>query len=234
MAKTRKSISLASAVDKSRLSSGHTFMMLLDVEVVDPFTGAYVETIRIANGVPLNGDPEPNPIAVYWGGNSYQCAAFDITIEESAGDLPQVQLSANDIGGVIRDKMNLYSGGVGFGVKLYIVHTSELFGATPGESIGSPHASTSEIEETFLVTNGSVTGAQITFKLGDKNELAKAFPRRRQLRDFCQWRYKGEQCRYVGGLTSCDRTLQGANGCATHVNTENFGGFPSLQPRFVR
>jgi phage-related protein len=31
-----------------------------------------------------------------------------------------------------------------------------------------------------------------------------------------------------GGLTSCDYTLDGPNGCRQHQNTVNFGGFPSI------
>jgi hypothetical protein len=31
-----------------------------------------------------------------------------------------------------------------------------------------------------------------------------------------------------GGLPACDYTLDGPNGCRAHMNTLNFGGFPSL------
>ena len=232
MSKTRRNISLAGAIDKARLSSGHTYMMLLDIEVIDHFTGSSVEMLYIANGVPLLGNPEENPTAVTWKGNDYQCAAFDVVIEEKAGDLPVVTLTANDVTGVMRERMNQYHGGVGFIATFYLVHTA-AFGATSSDPALMPIPTEAEVQETFLVTEASRQGTQITFKLGDRNELAKSFPRRRQLRDFCQWQYKGVQCKYAGGLGSCDRTLQGDNGCGVHVNTENFGGFPGLQQRYV-
>jgi phage-related protein len=68
----------------------------------------------------------------------------------------------------------------------------------------------------------------IEFTLGAENPLALRFPYRQQFRNRCEWVYKGNECRYAGGLPSCDLTLDGDNGCRVHNNTYNFGGFFGL------
>lgn len=41
----------------------------------------------------------------------------------------------------------------------------------------------------------------------------------------CTWVYKDPRtCGYSGGLTSCDHTLKGVNGCDVHANSHRYGG----------
>ncbi len=41
----------------------------------------------------------------------------------------------------------------------------------------------------------------------------------------CGWVYKdAKTCGYSGGLTTCDKTLKGLNGCDVHSNSHHFGG----------
>ncbi len=40
----------------------------------------------------------------------------------------------------------------------------------------------------------------------------------------CVNEYKGARCGYVGGLTTCDFTFAGANGCTAHSNQHRFRG----------
>jgi phage-related protein len=86
-----------------------------------------------------------------------------------------------------------------------------------------------DIEEDFLINESAVADRQITFTLGAPSMLAIQFPRRRQLKLYCQWQYKSVECKYAGVLESCDRSLNGANGCVFHGNSINFGGFPGIQ-----
>ncbi|MFP3422090.1 hypothetical protein R0K19_22225, partial [Bacillus sp. SIMBA_161] len=68
----------------------------------------------------------------------------------------------------------------------------------------------------------------LSFVLGMENPLSLRLPRRMQRRDRCQWQYKGPECKYTGGLKSCDYSLQGPNGCSAHNNEENYAGFPGI------
>ena len=91
-----------------------------------------------------------------------------------------------------------------------------------------------EITEYFEVITASAENFRCSFGLGADSEVMKTFPRRRQTKDFCQWRYKGKQCGYTGALATCDLTLQGPNGCAAHNNTIRFGGYPGLNSNGLR
>ena len=91
-----------------------------------------------------------------------------------------------------------------------------------------------ELEENFEILTSSANDYGISFSLGAENILTRRFPNSVQMRDRCRWRYKSAECAYVGAEVSCDLTLQGANGCAFHVNTPNFGGYPGLKGTGIR
>jgi hypothetical protein len=48
------------------------------------------------------------------------------------------------------------------------------------------------------------------------------------IRKTCPWKYKGTECGYSGGLTTCDLTFDGPNGCNAHFDNNTarakFGG----------
>lgn len=203
-----RTIPIATAIEKNRLSSNTPFLVLLDVEVVDPDTGAVVETLRVAK----NDEP------VVYRGATYTAANFTLEVKSEAGALAQVQLLFVDYTRDLQARMQAYGGGVGFKVTMTVVNAAAL-------------ADAPEIQEFFEVTNATASDYSASFTLGAESGLAKIFPRRRQMRDYCAWRYKGAECGYAGGLASCDLTLQGTNGCAAHNNTLRFGGFPGINPR---
>lgn len=206
------SLSIASVLEKNRLDSDVPFLVALDIEVVNPATGVVVEVLYLVR----------NSEEITFNGNPYQPAIFDISFAAEAGAHSQISLSVSDFTGAIQARMEEYGGGVGFNVTMYIVNAGAL-GQAP------------EIEEFFQVTGANARDYKCSFTLGSENEVMKSFPRRRQSKDYCQWRYKDpDTCRYVGGLTSCSLTLQGANGCQTHGNTPNFGGYPGLNSNGFR
>lgn len=223
---TRRSLSLKAVLDKNNLDSAEAILALVEIQVVNRFTGAVTgEVIRIANSPPSASTDAEDGNGFTFQGNYYQPAQFDIQVKEAAGEIPTVTLSVSDVTGIVRTYMDAYQGGVGFLVRLSVVWFSTL--SLPA---GEQRA---EIDENFIVTDASVNNRDVSLGLGAPNLLSISFPRRRQTRDFCQWAYKGVQCKYVGPLAECDRTLQGPNGCATHNNTINFGGFPGIQGRDV-
>jgi len=205
-----KSLSVASVIEKNRLSSNTPWLICLDIEVVDPITSDTVETLRVVR----------NTEAVTFNGHEYAPASFDITLKEDAGNQQTVELSMRDYTLTIQQRMQRHAGGVGFRVAIMVVNADNL-DAPP------------EIIENFEVVGAGSANYDCTFSLGAENNITKTFPRRRQTKDYCQWRYKGEECRYTGPMPSCDLSLNGPNGCAAHQNVVRFGAFPGINTRDI-
>lgn len=204
-------LSIASVVEANRLSSGVPFLCLLDIEVVNPATGVVVTTLHVAR----------NPENVVFQSVTYTAGMFDITLKTEAGKGAEVSLNVTDYTQAIQALMEEYGGGIGSNVTFYLVNGANL-------------AQGAEIVEFFQIVGASSSEYRHNFVLGAENTLMQTFPRRRQTRDFCQWRYKSVDCGYTGGLATCDLSLQGPNGCAAHSNALNFGAFPGLNSNGYR
>jgi phage-related protein len=212
MTYTKQSLSVATALEKNRLDSDVPFLVAIDIEVVNPATAVVVEVLHFV----LNSEE------ITFNGVVYQPAIFDVKFSNEAGAQSTVDLTVKDLTGAVQARMEEYGGGVGFNVTMYVLNA----GALDEEP---------EVVEFFQVTGSSAADYHCHFRLGAENEVMKTFPRRRQTKDFCQWRYKDPvTCRYTGGLATCDLTLQGANGCAAHNNTINFGAYPGLNSNGMR
>ncbi|MFW6855393.1 hypothetical protein ACODYM_29300 [Burkholderia gladioli] len=199
-------ISVANVIEKNRLSSDIPYVLLMKVDLQDMATGSTVESLYFANC------PDPVP----WGGQTYAAAQFSIDLQQEAGEMPQLTLSALDYAQALIKPINQYGGGVGMPVTVTVINA--------GDTAGDP-----ELQEFFEVISCEVSNYNVQFTLGAENGLAKTFPKRVQRRDFCTWVYRDPStCAYVGSLTSCDRTLHGPNGCSAHANSINFGAYPSI------
>ncbi|MPQ56309.1 hypothetical protein [Duganella sp. FT27W] len=205
-----KSLSVASVVEKNRISSDTPWLICIDIDVVNPETSALVETLHLVR----NSDP------IQFNGHEYLPAPLDIELKEEAGNQQSIKLSIPDYSGAVQRYMQDYGGGVGFMVGIMVVNADNL-------------ANPPEIIEYFEVVSSDSGSYTCNFTLGAENNITKAFPRRRQTKDYCQWRYKGEECGYTGALPSCDLSLKGANGCAVHQNVVHFGAFPGINARDV-
>lgn len=207
-----KSLSVASVIEKNRLSSDVPFLVCLDIRVIDPATQAHVETLHLVR----------NDEALAFNGFDYQPFLFDIELKQEAGAMGTVSLALTDYTQAVQGRMQAYGGGVGFLVTIMVVNAGAL---------DQPP----EVVEDFEVIGASAANYVCTFELGVESALARTFPRRRQARDFCQWRYKdAATCGYTGALPKCDLTLQGANGCGAHGNTIRFGAFPGINSNGAR
>lgn len=206
------SLSVASVIEKNLLSSSTPFLVALDVDVIDPTNGVVVETLHVVR----------NSEDIVFNGTNYAAASFDIELKAEAGAQQSISLSIKDFTRAIQARMQQYGGGVGFRVQVMIIN---------GAALNSPP----EITEYFEVIAANSNNYVCSFTLGSENPLTYIFPRRRQTRDFCQWRYKDPlTCGYSGGLTTCDLTLQGPNGCSAHNNTNNFGAYPGVSTNGIR
>lgn len=209
MSTTRRTLSVASAIEAHRLSSEVPYLCLLDIDVVDPATGVVVITLHYAN----------NTEDVEFNGVTYTKGTFDISFSSEGGKTSDVSLSVNDYTQALEGYMQAYGGGVSSRIAFYVIN-----GATKAV----------EAVEFFEITGASSAGYIQQFKLGAESVLSQVFPRRRQTKDFCQWRYKSVECGYTGALLACDLSLQGPNGCAAHGNTLNFGGYPGINSNGFR
>lgn len=207
-----KNLSVLTAIEKNRLSSDVPFLVCLNIEVIDPSTLRLVETLRLVR----------NTESISYNGFEYQAILFDMEIKQEAGAQNPVSLTITDFTKAVQGRMQAYGGGVGFSVTIMVVNAGAL-------------SQPPEITETFEVMGASASDYVATFELGVENALGHVFPRRRQMRDFCQSRYKeAGTCGYVGNMPTCDMTLQGSNGCAAHGNTIRFGGYPGINSNGAR
>jgi phage-related protein len=166
-------LSLASVIEANRLSSDIPWVFLLDIEVIDPASGAVAAVLHVAN----------NTEDVTFQGNTYSAAAFDIQLKSELGKASEVTLSVVDYGQLLQPLLEAYGGGVGSNVTMYVVNTGNL-------------AQGAEVVEYFQITGTTSQDYKHVFSLGAENTLMLIFPRRRQTRDFCQWRYKSFECGY--------------------------------------
>lgn len=160
----------------------------------------------------------PNPASVVFDGTTYQPFPFQVNEvkTDSRGGLSDVEVSLSnvtrDIGAYVeandlRGQRVRYRG----------VHSANL-----------DPASKTAFDEEYEITQIRVTDQAVVVTLGHERQLSHRFPGARFLRDNCRWRYKSSDCGYVGALASCDKILEGANGCRAHANHARFGGFPGL------
>ncbi len=223
----RKTLSLNGLLEKSRVNATDALVMLCEVHVVDRFNGQVEHVIRIANvgqrTSSQNYTPESGGLT--YKGLYFQPTAFDVDIKEASGEVPEINFSMQDLTGVVRGYMENYQGGIGSRIKVILLFESELMKPAAQQ--------TAEYQEDFTVVGASIDGYSISLVLGATNLLGIRFPRRLQISQYCQWGYKSVECNYRGALATCDRTLQGVNGCAAHNNTLNFGGFPGIRGRSV-
>jgi len=207
-----KQLSVASVIEKNRIASDVPFLVCLDIDVIDPVTQNEMEKLHLVRN---NEDFTYN-------GFLYKAIQFDIEINQESGAQGPVSLAIVDYTKAIQGRMQAYGGGIGFKVTMMVINS--------GAPLQPP-----EVIENFEVVGASASEYVTTFTLGVENALAKVFPRRKQLRDFCQWRYKESgTCNYTGALPTCDLTLQGPNGCAAHGNSIRFGAFPGINSNGAR
>jgi hypothetical protein len=207
-------LTLAAVIEKNKLASGTPFLAMLDIEVVDPNTGVVNETIHfVRNSEDIN---------YAYNGNLYIATEFNIELKSEAGSQPQLNLTVKDITRALQGRMQAYGGGVGFNVTFMVIRGDALTAAP-------------DYIDFFQITTASAQEYEAQFTLGAENALTMTFPRRRQTKDFCQWRYKDpDTCAYGGTLESCDLTLKGANGCRVHQNSPNYGGNPGINSNGIR
>ena len=205
-------LSVATIIEKNRVSSPVAFVILLDLHIVDPNSRDVVETIRICQNtenILFGTDDQGQPIV-------YQAGNFEINLDQKMNAASTVTLTAQDQHGLISSRVEAYAGGVFSEVVLTVVNSARL---------DKP----AEIQERFSVLSSSIKDMVMSATLGAENPLMIQFPKYKQFRERCAWRFKGYGCAYSGALQTCDYSVDGANGCEKHFTGRlPFRGLPGL------
>lgn len=204
-------ISLDTYINKNMVESDVPMLVALEVDVYDPATSQFVETLRVVRN---NEDVE-------LAGEVYTAGAFEIDISTSADEEPTMTLTVVDITQTIQQFMSQYRGANGSRVTAHFFFAPSTVVATPDMSYVF----------SVLTSSSSESDYSISWTIGAETQLNHPIPARKQYKERCQWRYKGAECGYTGAIETCDLSLSGENGCRAHDNQIRFGGFPGITIR---
>ena len=200
-------LSLTAIQEKNKLGTDSVFAVLLKIEIPNN------DIIYITN----NGED------IDWNEQTWITFPFDISElnETSAGEVPQWTIKLDNRSRIMDNYINQYDnylklhGIDGNEVKCtcYIVNTKDLENTDP-------------IKEVFFELSQPTTNAnEATFLLNADSPFNYSTPRRRYVKQFCYWKFKGVECGYSGSATNCDKSL---TNCKVLNNSARFGGFPSV------
>lgn len=166
------------------------------------------------------------PEQVTFRGNVYYPfpVTHSVQTETTEGDLNEISVTVGNITRQIVTELEAYEGLVGQPVRVLLVNTSDLLSGNAA------------MEQDFTIRDVSYDEEKVTFKLAVYNLYRTIFPSRRLMRGFCRFQYRGGGCGYAvptasGGLATCDKTYDGANGCIAHGDNEVSTGFTQLHPK---
>ena len=87
------------------------------------------------------------------------------------------------------------------------------------------------LEDRFEIIAVESNAKAVSLRVGRPNILREPFPLELAMRDACRFQYRGARCGYVGAaLPTCDKTLNGANGCTVHGAQEVTEGLTQTHP----
>ncbi|MDH5738718.1 MAG: hypothetical protein OEY77_00165 [Nitrospira sp.] len=201
-----RQLTAAITQQKNKLDAAGAFLPLITV---------YVDAATVLRFV-------PNPLPIVFDGETYIPFGCEIgeVVHDAKGGLNDLSIS---VANVTRE-MSAY------------IEFTELRGArvtiayVHSDHLADPLAVV--LEERYEIMSIQVKGDRfVTFTLGHDRIAQHRFPSGHFYRDNCRWIYKSMECGYSGGLPTCDKVLEGANGCRAHANVPRFGGFPLLVAR---
>lgn len=159
---------------------------------------------------------------VEFDGIVYQPAPIQISDrqETTDGGLPRATLSVSNVTLELMPTIDEQEGLIGHRVVMLTVHRDHLDDPT------------AKIETQFRILTTTVRKDGVVSELGTFNYLDLPVPAQR-FTARCRWVFQSRECGYAGALTSCDKTLTGANGCIAHGadsanHPKRYGGFPSM------
>lgn len=200
-------LSVAALLEKNKLSSDGSYIILLEIIIPSGMYGATQEvTLRVCR----------NNENITWGG--YEWVAYPFEVDEigetSKGEVPRFVLRISNIGKIVQRHVENAGGGIGSIVTLHVVHSKHL---NEG-SLLPPMV--------FETTTCDCTPQWVQFSLGADNPYSRRFPLNRFIGMHCRFLFKDSRCKYSGTEKSCDYSY---TTCKNKMNNIiNFGGFPAM------
>jgi lambda family phage minor tail protein L len=200
-------IPAALIAEKNALGNSSPFLLLCEIQL----TG--VVTLRLVK----------NEANVTWDSQTWAAFPFDIDDmgEAGKGETPRVSLRVSNVSRAIQSYIEQYDGGVDSTVILRVVHADHL---SSGDSDVFCRLD-------FTVTGCTANAKEVVFSLGASNPWNRRIPLGRVRKNFCRWKFKGNECSYGGLETTCDKTL---TRCRALGISRRFGGFPGVGLSGVR
>jgi lambda family phage minor tail protein L len=207
--------------EKNLLATGAQWVWLYEIEVpTDPAT-----RYRFV------GTPEQ----VTFRGNVYYPFPITHTVMRAteSGDLPSLTVTVSNVSREIIATLEAHQGLIGQSARIILTNMEAL---TTGKPI---------IEQDFRVMTMTATEEACAAQLGDISLYETFFPGQRMMRNFCRHQYRSAACGYsvptshANYLSTCDKSLDGPNGCQVHgasetaagtavIHPNRFGGFPGI------
>jgi lambda family phage minor tail protein L len=192
------SLSLASKLEKNKVSSTGVWLILLEVKI--PQAAGDV-IIRVAY----------NTEDVVWQGNTYVAFPFELgEITEDGKELPALDLKISNVTGIMSRYVEETNGAAGATVILRVVHSEHLDDLVPA------------VEEMFNVQTVNVDSNYATFRLGAETATTLRRPAGIYQKSHCPFKFRDIRCGYPenGEAISCDKTLAR---CRDLGNSARFG-----------
>lgn len=192
-------LSIASIIEKNRLSTTGADLVLLDILLSTP--------IYIVN----------NNENITWNGQEYIAFPFKLgSINYDGKETPNITLNVSNVTRSVGAALAQVKGGGGTEVILRVVNSNIL--SEPAMR-----------EEYFIVKNSGRDGTWCSITLGVVDEGQKRFPEKTTMKNFCSYLastgFKGIECAYNGAETTCDGTLKR---CRELNNSARYGGAPGV------
>ena len=144
--------------------------------------------------------------------------------EGADGDLPTMSLTVSNISREIAGTLETYNGLIRQPVKIMLVLMTNSYDTTPssGQAI---------LEWDFKITAMSINDEAASATLGDISLYEVNVPKTSISKRYCRFQYRDSLCGYGGSQPTCDKSLEGPNGCRAHggdspEHPDRFGGFP--------
>ena len=201
-------LSLTAIQEKNSLGTDSVFCILLDITIP-----GLTEHVRITS----NGEN------ITWVDYDWIAFPFEISelTEDGMGEVPQWQISIDNRSRVIEGYLQQYdqylkvNGIEGNEIKCqcHVVNTKDL---TNPEAVKTVY---------FELSKPTTTHEVATFILTADSPFNIQVPKRRFIKTYCYWKFKGVECGYSGTATTCDKSL---SRCQELNNSPRFGGFPAV------
>ena len=145
--------------------------------------------------------------------------------QTESGSLPSLTMTVSNVSREVMATLEAHGGLIGQPVRLILTNLRAI---TSNQSV---------IEHDFKIISVSATDLAVAAALGDVSMYENFFPAQRMMRHACRHQYRSAGCGYsvaatdtTNYLSTCDKTLDGPNGCRVHGTSETAAGVAVVHP----